>query len=568
MSGTDLVTVDTIEVLDDREPDIRADPSYPEPSTGVRTAHSRRKMLSMAGIGTLGVVGAACVPPPSQPTTPTPSVPTAPTGPLSSLAVAQHLARRATFGATQADVGRIMSMGTAAWLDQQLSPSSLATAEHLLSGYVTLSNTNEANYAVKKTSGGVDRIFDELDHATLLRAVYSQRQLYEVMCDFWTNHLNIWRQADWPIHLKTRDNETVIRAHALGKFADLLMASAKSPAMLVYLDNYESRGDAGYQVNENYGRELLELHTLGIINGSQVYSESDVVGVAKVLSGWGIDWDNGSLHNFEFGAWAHNREAVSILGGAWSRPARPSWNDVVANGLKDGESLIRFLARHPSTARHLATKLAKRFVSDFPPPALIDRLAAIYTANDTAIAPVLRELFLSAEFAASVNQKVKRPIDWAISALRVTGAQIPTDCSGKAANDLRKAASAMGQPLFERVSPDGWPDNAAYWVGADGLLKRWEHGAGIARATGSDPAKLKVNATALLPSGLPSTNSALVSWLASERFQIAITIAEAEAICAAASVSPGGAASQIAGSDTNLRTCIGLLLAHPSFHRR
>ena len=227
-------------------------------------------------------------------------------------------------------------MGSAAWLDQQLAPGGLPDAESRLTGYSTLRSTDAQNDAVRAEDG--ERLFAELDHATLLRAVYSERQLYEVMCDFWTNHLNIWRRAKWLTQLKTSDNERVVRAHALGKFTDLLMASAKSPAMLVYLDNYVSDGRPGKQVNENYGRELLELHTLGIVDGQHVYDESDVVGVAKVLSGWTINWDNGpNRYSYRFGEWSHSREAVSILGGAWSRPSRENYQDRVANAQGDGE---------------------------------------------------------------------------------------------------------------------------------------------------------------------------------------------------------------------------------------
>lgn len=526
----------------------------------------------MAGIGATAALTAACAPPPVRGSQggqedQVPNAPPPTPQPGTSLEAAQHLARRATFGATHDDVQRIESMGAAAWLDQQLSRSGLASAENLLGGYVTLTNTNEQNYHVKD-EGESDRIVEELDHATLLRAVYSEQQLYEVMCDFWTNHFNIWRFADWLVHLKTRDNETVIRKHALGKFSDLLMASAKSPAMLVYLDNYQSSGTPGEQVNENYGRELLELHTLGIVDGAQAYSEADVVGVAKVLSGWGISWDAGSMHDFQFHHWHHSREAVSILGGAWTCPARPNWGDYNVNGLADGESLIRFLAHHKSTARYLATKLVRRFVSDTPPASLVQRLASIYLANDTAIAPMLRELFLSKEFGASANQKVKRPVDWMFSALRATGAVIPTDARGKAAKDLRSALGALGQPLNERTSPDGWPDVAAYWVGSDGMLKRWEYGAYLARSTDNDPAKVSVNLAALLPPQLPASNAALVTWLGTNRFGLSMSSAEAAAICTAVGAAPSGAATQIASETKRLQGCVGLLLAHPGFHRR
>ncbi|MCZ7629331.1 MAG: DUF1800 domain-containing protein [Microthrixaceae bacterium] len=536
------------------------------------SSSSRRSVLSMAGIGATAALTAACAPPPVRGSQggqedQVPNAPPPTPQPGTSLEAAQHLARRATFGATHDDVQRIESMGAAAWLDQQLSRSGLASAENLLGGYVTLTNTNEQNYHVKD-EGESDRIVEELDHATLLRAVYSEQQLYEVMCDFWTNHFNIWRFADWLVHLKTRDNETVIRKHALGKFSDLLMASAKSPAMLVYLDNYQSSGTPGEQVNENYGRELLELHTLGIVDGAQAYSEADVVGVAKVLSGWGISWDAGSMHDFQFHHWHHSREAVSILGEHGRALHVRTGVTTTSTGWPTASPLIRFLAHHKSTARYLATKLVRRFVSDTPPASLVQRLASIYLANDTAIAPMLRELFLSKEFGASANQKVKRPVDWMFSALRATGAVIPTDARGKAAKDLRSALGALGQPLNERTSPDGWPDVAAYWVGSDGMLKRWgvrrlpcpfhrqRSGEGVGEP-GSSPATTA-----------SASNAALVTWLGTNRFGLSMSSAEAAAICTAVGAAPSGAATQIASETKKLQGCVGLLLAHPGFHRR
>lgn len=455
-------------------------------------------------------------------------------------------------------------------MDEQLAPASLPDAEGRVSTYTTLRQTNSQNDAVRANGG--ELLFAELDHATLQRAVYSERQLFEVMCDFWTNHFNIWRRAKWLSQLKTVDNEQVVRRHALGRFADLLTASAKSPAMLVYLDNFASEGQPGKTVNENYGRELLELHTLGIVDGTQVYREADVLGVAKVLSGWSINWDDGpQRYEFRFSEWWHCRDAVSILGGAWTRPSRADYRDRVANAQRDGESLLGFLARHPSTARNLASKLARRFVADAPPPALVDRLAATYLRNDTAIAPVLRELFLSPEFGAAAGQKVKRPQDWLCSALRTTSAQIDPAPKGVAATRLRTAAQSLGQPLFERVSPDGWPDRATYWVAADGLLKRWEHAAKLARNRITDEGsaeKVAVDVAALLPAPLPGTVRDLLQALASSTFQFELAPAEADAIAAAARLAPTGAAATLANDLTLLQNAVGLLLSHPSFQRR
>lgn len=531
---------------------------------------TRRSLLVAAGAGAVAAACAAPAPAPPPKPTATPTTAPPPTVPPTPIGAARHLANRATFGATAATVEQIRRKGAAAWLDQQLSPAGLPDAEARVAGYTTLRQTNAQNEAVR--TADEELLFAELDHATLQRAVYSERQLHEVMCDFWTNHLNIWRRAKWLTQLKTLDNEQVVRRHALGRFADLLMASAKSPAMLVYLDNFASEGQPGKQVNENYGRELLELHTLGIIGGTQVYTEADVVGVAKVLSGWSINWDeNANRYSFRFSEWWHCREPVSVLGGAWSRPSRANYQDRVANAQGDGESLLNFLARHPSTARNIATKLVRRFVSDAPQPALVDRLAATYLSKDTAIAPVLRQLFLSAEFNAAVGQKVRRPQDWLYAALRTTRAQIDPSPKGVAATRLRSTAQAIGQPLFERVSPDGWPDRATYWVAADGLLKRWEHGAKLARNLITDaasPEKVVVDVTALLPSPLPSTVRDVLVAMAGSTFQFDLSPADADAIAAAARLTPTGPASTLTGDLVLLQNAVGLLLAHPTFQRR
>ncbi len=527
------------------------------------TVGTRRGVFLAAG----AALAAACAP--DAPAAVAPTVP-APPASLTGVAAARHLADRATFGATPAVVDRIRRIGPAAWIDEQLDPRRLPDAEARLAGFGTLRANNSANEAVRVADE--QRLFAELDHATLLRAVYSERQLYEVMCDFWTNHFNISRQAKWLTQLKTVDNEKVVRPHALGRFVDLLLASAASPAMLVYLDNYASNAASSSGVNENYGRELLELHTLGIIDGAHVYSETDVLGVAKVLSGWTIEWDEGpSKYGFRWGHWLHSREAVSILGGAWRRPARPNWGDYDVHGKGDAESLLRFLARHPSTARHLSNKLARRFVRDDPPRALVDRLASVYVANDTAIAPVLRALLTSPEFAASAGAKVKRPVDWLYSAMRCTRAQVPSDPMGASATTLRQATRMLGQPLFERPSPDGWPDRAAVWSSSQGLLRRWEGAGRLARNALTDPTKpdrIVVDAAALLPAPLPGTARALVVAMDESVCQRPLSAADADTICAAVGVSPTGAATAITTRPERLSGVLGLLLSHPRFQYR
>ena len=531
---------------------------------------SRRSLLTAAGIG---LVAAACAPAPSD-GSPAPgaaaAIPAPPDpGPAPvpfTVANARNLASRATFGTTKPMVDKIMAVGAGAWLDEQLNPAALPDAEAMLAAYTTLNATNSQNEVQRQTDEQV--LFAELDHAMLLRGVYSERQLYEVMCDFWSNHFTIWRSAKYLTQLKTVDDRTVIRPNALGKFADMLLASARSPAMLVYLDNYVSNAFATQGVNENWGRELLELHTVGIINGQQVYTEADVRGVARIMSGRTISTAAGAnQYTYSFNQGLHSLEAVSILGGGWSRPARLNGTQ----GQADGDSLLNYLARHPSTARYLSWKLCRRFVSDDPPMALVDRLAAVYSANDTAIAPVIRELFLSAEFRASQGQKVKRPIEWLYSSLRATKAVVNTLPGGTASQRLRDTAEILGQPLNERNTPDGYPEKAVDWVSAEGLLKRWEYGARLARNQLTDtgqPEKVVVDLTTLLPAPLPPTVRDLIIALADTVFQFPLSPGNADLIAGAIPLAPTAAASTLTSKTTSLQAVTGLLISHPSFQRR
>ncbi len=475
---------------------------------------------------------------------------------------ARLLASRATFGATGAVVERVVAVGREAWLDEQLA-ATLPDAEALLSGYTTLAATNRQNYDADD-----EVVFNELDHAMLLRAVHSGNQLYEVKCDFWSNHFNVWRNAKWLTQLKTRDDADVVRRHALGRFVDLLKASGRSPAMLVYLDNFVSNANSANGLNENWGRELLELHTLGIIKGEHVYTEADVRGVAKVMSGRTIRWaDDARRYDYEFNPWMHSSDAVSILGGQWSRPARPNGT----GGEGDGDSLLDFLARHASTARHIAYKLCRRFVADEPPTALVDRLAAVYQANDTQIRPVLRALFLSDEFRASAGQKVKRPNEWLYSTLRATKTSIDPRPSGQAVDRLQSLQASLGQPINGRPSPDGWPETAPEWISSEGLLKRWEYGEKIMRNKVTDSGaaeKVTVDLASLLPAPLPATTRELVVAIADQVFQMAISTADADAILGGLTISPTAAATTITANSNNLQATFGLVCAHPTFQRR
>jgi hypothetical protein len=394
-----------------------------------------------------------------------------------------HLISRATFGWTPETERDVLDAGWSAWLDAQLAPSTIRDTKvnQLLSGYQTLGNSNWQNHAfTENTEDGWYILLGERAHATILRALHSRRQLYEVMVEFWTNHFNINLDETEGDHLITVDNRTVARAHALGRFADLLQASAHSPAMLVYLDNAVSNANSEEGVNENYGRELLELHTFGIIDGVQAYNEADMRGAALILSGWSVNGNNGQ-HVFQFRNSFHHHGPVSILNGAFSTPGRSN-----AAALQDGVDLLDVLARHPATARHLAYKLCRRFVADTPPPALVASAAQVYSDNDTAIAPVLRHIFHSPEFAASQHSKVRRGFEILTAYARAMRGTVDPDPIGDLSNRLHGIGwgilDGLGQRLWGHQTPDGYADTAPDWISADGLLRRWD-AAGTVTAT-------------------------------------------------------------------------------------
>lgn len=377
---------------------------------------------------------------------------------------------RLSYGYSPELRAEIESVGWEAWVDQQLDPWSIDDdeAQAMLSGLGSLSAPNAVN---RMRPGALPDVLDEMRHANVLRARYSKRQLYELMVEFWSDHFNIGAEGKWWRYCKATD-EAVYRAHALGKFSDMLLGSARSVAMGLYLDNAHSDYDDG--VNENYGRELLELHTLGIIDGVQAYTEEDVVQAAHVMAGWSLDW---SSYTFQFKSYAHSPEAHQLLGGQWQRPERPG-----RDGEQDGVAMLSFLAHHPSTAQYLAWKLCKRFVSDQPSSALVNSAAAVYLANDTAIAPVVRHIIHSAEFAASEGVKLRRPYDWCLAALRATDAFIGTAVSDwrSGSRRVQDLLDGMGHEQYSWPAPDGFPKDAAHWSSASGMLGRWNGAARIA----------------------------------------------------------------------------------------
>ena len=362
------------------------------------------------------------------------------------------------------------------------------------------------------------RVVAELQTSRILRAVYSERQLQEVMVDFWTNHFNVFAQKGADRWLLTSYDRDVIRPNALGNFRDLLEATAKSPAMLFYLDNFQSMSpDAGANrrgrlrrmlggggeganerraarrrqrmqqrgaedepamtaqgqqqprrqqqrmrrgINENYARELMELHTLGVEGG---YTQKDVQEVARAFTGWTIADPRGrqagsDAATFVFRPVMHDSGEKVVLG--QKIPA--------GGGMGDGQKVLDILVRHPSTARFIATKLARRFVSDDPPPALIARVAAAFSKSNGDIKETLRALFASPEFnsAEARRAKIKTPFELAVSAIRTLGAE--TD----ARPALHQWVARMGEPLYMYQAPTGYPDTAEHWVNTGALLER------------------------------------------------------------------------------------------------
>ncbi|HEX3146114.1 MAG TPA: DUF1800 domain-containing protein [Pyrinomonadaceae bacterium] len=331
-------------------------------------------------------------------------------------------------------------------------------------------------------------VVTELQRAKLLRAVYSDRQLYELMVDFWENHFSIFANKDDDRYLLTGFDRETIRPFAMGRFRDLLGATAHSPAMLFYLDNwrssvsrpYPAKGDkpAGVDggLNENYARELMELHTLGVDGG---YTQKDVQEVARCFSGWTIQKPN-EQGLFLYRPGLHDDGDKIVLG----------HKVLGGGGIADGERVLDILATHPSTAKFIATKLARRFISDDPPASVIDRAAATFLKTDGSIRETLRAIITSPEFFAadSYRAKMRSPFEYVAAALRVTSAETDGD------RPVIDFISRMGQPLYGRITPDGYPDRADAWLSSGAMIGRLNFAAALAtnrlRGTSLDFTKL------------------------------------------------------------------------------
>ena len=434
-----------------------------------------------------------------------------------------HTLNRLGFGPRPGDVAKVRELGLQRYIDQQLHPERVGdpAVDSRLAGLTTIGMSSreiatrfeipqlearrQRQQQGRQNSAEVqpppptpemqrrnNQTIVELSEHKLLRAIYSERQLQEVLTDFWFNHFNVDARKGRDRFLLTEYEREAIRPHVLGKFRDLLGATAKSPAMLFYLDNWMSadpdgphpvaRGvarprfgrpglgrrivmpGAGQQnqqgnrqkrgLNENYARELMELHTLGVDGG---FTQKDVTEVARAFTGWTIDNPRQGA-SYKFDARLHDPGEKIVLG-----------HRIKADGdERDGEQVLDILARHPATSRFIATKLVRRFVSDIPPAPLVERAAARFRETDGDLRETVRTIVTSPEFfaAEAYRAKVKTPFEFIVSAARATGAEVED------AAPLVRALQQLGMPLYGCQPPTGYKDSADAWVNTGALVNR------------------------------------------------------------------------------------------------
>ena len=448
---------------------------------------------------------------------------------------AVHALNRLAYGPRPGEVDRVTAEGVMHWIDRQLVPrkmddGALARRERdfrileydrgdLAGMYAEVQRERRerkqtANQASDTTvtprEQTARRLAGQFQELAVVRAALSERQLYEVMVDFWTNHFNVYFAKGADRFLTPDYIEHTIRPKAMGKFEDLLIATAESPAMLFYLDNWESVAPgsvppaamrvrarplfgrrpavfglpprdpaeqdsmrqralqrAPQGINENYARELLELHTLGVDGG---YTQQDVIEVARIFTGWSIQRPQQG-GNFEFHDWAHDTGEKQVLGIRFDG----------GHGQDEGVRLLKLLANLPATMHHVSWKLCQRFVNDDPPDGCVDDAVAAWKRSKGDIREVLRAIVSGPDFwaARNVRAKVKTPLEFVVSALRAVGADPDTTAR------LAQVVARLGEPLYLHVAPDGYPEMEAAWVNSGALLDRMN--AGVALAAGKLP---------------------------------------------------------------------------------
>ena len=446
-------------------------------------------------------------------------------GALSSDERVRHVLNRLAFGPRPGDEAAVRAIGVERWIARQLEPDSIADGDvdTVLAHFPTTSlaladaaqlyarpaalraaphrdptprlpmtpcadrsattlahlEARDDSLVLTQAERAGSRLLTDLQATKLARAVVSRRQLQEVMVDFWENHFSVYSGKGPERYLLLPFDRDVIRPHALGRFHDMLVAVARSPAMLYYLDNWQSAAEperptlaqrgrgARRGINENFGRELLELHTLGVDGG---YTQQDVIEVARAFTGWTIE-DPERVGRFVFRPELHDAGPKLVLGD--SLPA--------GRGVEDGEAVLTLLAQHPATARFIATKLVRRFVSDTPPGGLVKRAARTFRDSGGDIRAVLRTIFSSREFfsRAAYRAKIKSPFELVASALRGLGAA--ADTTPRTA----QLVAQLGEPLYGHDAPNGYPETGRPWLGSGAVLGRIN--LGLALAAGQAP---------------------------------------------------------------------------------
>ncbi|TFW17210.1 DUF1800 domain-containing protein, partial [Massilia arenosa] len=426
-------------------------------------------------------------------------------GPADQQAV--HVLNRIGYGPRPGDIERVTALGVTRYIEEQLNPEAIplppalsarlalldaanAPAAEALARYLDLRRDarNEEEGARQQRKAAMQKANRETDAARLLRAIESPRQLEEVLVEFWFNHFNVYSGKGLDRALVASYERDAIRPYVLGSFRDLLGATAKHPAMLFYLDNHLSTA-AGFVpkgknnngmprgLNENYARELMELHTLGVDAG---YTQRDVTELARMLTGWTFTPRDlsGPNDGFRFDRRRHDHGTKHWLGQV-----------VEDQGQAEGEYALDVLAMHPNTARHVSYQLAQYFVQDVPPPALVERMAATWQASRGSLRAVMRTLLTSDEFMAAATQgsKFKTPYQFVVSAVRASGVQVQN------VQPLVGALNQLGMPLYGCQTPDGYKNTQEAWLNPNALTRR------IAFATALGTGKLALDRAPAAP---------------------------------------------------------------------
>jgi hypothetical protein len=396
-----------------------------------------------------------------------------------------HVLNRLSFGPQPGDIERTTNLGVERYIQQQLNPNNIPESQRLKTQLAQLETldlnalTLLAQIKLPRVGQGqkpmpeqrkayrqeMRHVTDQAMQARLLRATQSPRQLQEVMVDFWYNHFNVFANKGVDRLLVGAYEQDAIRPHAFGRFRDLIEATAQHPAMLFYLDNWQNVAPSTTPnphgkmqgLNENYARELMELHTLGVDSG---YTQQDVVALAKILTGWTFRRSaqpNVGESGFYFDAKRHDYSNKVFLG-----------QTIKGSGIAEGEQAFDILAKSPATARRISYKLAQYFVADQPPKPLVDRLSQKYLSTDGNIREVLNTLLHSPEFwdSRNYNAKFKTPYQYALSAVRATGIEVTN--FRPVFNFLQEA----GMPLYGCLTPDGYKNTEAAWLNPDALTRR------------------------------------------------------------------------------------------------